>query len=402
MHLLFVIQESGKIPSGVVSVVLEICQNWRSEDRITVCTNRLHWAGDEMSKEFILRKGFQVKTLPFLLPSELSFKLNTLRMNTLCVKSLKAVLKFFSWLPALILIPYLSHWMKNNKIDVIFSHNGGWPGGELNRWVLIAGKFASVKKNILVIHNLPANIRKVLVPWNYIMNSLIGSVCTDIITVSNSCKISIENDVRFGRDLKVIKNGIRIKSNIATIAQQTSPPWQKNGLTIGFVGELHPRKGVHVLMKAFQMVKLPCELVLIGVGEKDYTRHIEDLSRICDHSVYFLGYREDASVLYQWLDIVVLPSLDFESFGMVLIEAMSNEKPVICSDFGGMKEVVDHEKTGLVVPRGDSYALKNALERLINDDALMLRMGKEGRKRQEKDFNSLNMTRSYEKLLNEK
>ena len=87
MHLLFVTQEIGKIPSGVVTVLLELCRNWRTGDRITILTYKLHWAKDMLLTELSDRQGFKVHVLPLSLTSEISYKLNALEIHDLLKKA---------------------------------------------------------------------------------------------------------------------------------------------------------------------------------------------------------------------------------------------------------------------------------------------------------------------------
>ena len=78
--------------------------------------------------------------------------------------------------------------------------------------------------------------------------------------------------------------------------------------------------------------------------------------------------RRRAGPLYAGCDIFVAPSRH-ESFGLILLEAMREGKPVIAGDVGGMREVVEHEGNGLLVPPGDVEALADALRRLVESPA---------------------------------
>ena len=102
----------------------------------------------------------------------------------------------------------------------------------------------------------------------------------------------------------------------------------------------------------------------------------------------------------QKIDILVVPSIAYESFGMVILEAMKHKKAVICSDFGGMKEVVETGVTGLVVPAGDDLALANAISILLSDGDLRYRMGSAGYERFNELFTSEKMAFQYEELIN--
>ena len=81
---------------------------------------------------------------------------------------------------------------------------------------------------------------------------------------------------------------------------------------------------------------------------------------------------------YAMADILILPS-DEEPFGRVLVEAMAMGLPVVAFDGGGVPEVVQHERQGLLVPAGDISAFSGAVERLLTDEALRLRLGEEGK-----------------------
>jgi glycosyltransferase involved in cell wall biosynthesis len=175
---------------------------------------------------------------------------------------------------------------------------------------------------------------------------------------------------------------------------------QKNNiLKIGFIGELSQRKGIHILLKAMALVNRKCEVIIAGSGDEEYKKELLALSKKCKHKVYFLDYVNNMSLVYPYLDIVVLPSLNFESFGMTIIEAMKYKKPVICSDFGGMKEVLEHNITGLVVLANNVFLLKKAIELLINNEEMRISMGLAGRQRLESNFNSARMVGHYEGLF---
>lgn len=396
MHLLFVTQEVGKVPSGVVTVLAQLCRGWPESDQITVLMNPTHWAGEHLDHELRDKGNVRQLHVPSILMSDkLTEALMPLPTSVRIV--LKVALIPVLGAQSLLLLLWLAFWMRRGKVAGVLSHNGGWPGGRLNRWVIYAAKMARIPERILVIHNTPvipdSPIKKLR---DVIARGLVGRAATRIVTVSNACRGSLEH-VGFGRPLDVIYNGIENRQVVPPIDRQ--PPWNKTGSTIGFVGELHSRKGVHVLLDALQKMNADCELVLVGNGDADYTSILEKAASFSRHPVHFLGFRDDAEALYHWFDLLVLPSLNFESFGMVIVEAMRAGVPVICSDFGGMKEVVAQEETGLVVSAGDSEALATAMTRLMNDRDLRDRMGRAGRARLDREFSSVVMTSNYVRLF---
>ncbi len=103
--------------------------------------------------------------------------------------------------------------------------------------------------------------------------------------------------------------------------------------------------------------------------------------------VRFLGPVEDAELmpLYARCDIVVVPSR-YESFGLMLLEAMMFSKPVVASDVGGMREIVQDGVTGLLVPPGDRAGFIAAVETMAGDAELRRRLGIAGRAEFEERF----------------
>ncbi len=97
---------------------------------------------------------------------------------------------------------------------------------------------------------------------------------------------------------------------------------------------------------------------------------------------------------------VITPALWDEPFGMVLIEAMAAACPVVTYAAGAAEEIVVDGESGLVVPRGDTNALAEAIERLIDDESLAHRLGTAGRRRVEEMFTTRKMTDGYLSVIN--
>lgn len=158
--------------------------------------------------------------------------------------------------------------------------------------------------------------------------------------------------------------------------------------TLIFVGALttwHTYKGVDVLLQAVSRVGKVCErlkLLVVGGGNHlgRYRQLAEELG--VEDSVVFAGQVEDEALpaFYAASDYAVLPSKDqSEGFGLALLEAMACGKAVIGSDVGGIPEVVDDWKDGVLVKPRDPEALANAIHVLYEDDSVRERMGRAGR-----------------------
>jgi len=102
--------------------------------------------------------------------------------------------------------------------------------------------------------------------------------------------------------------------------------------------------------------------------------------------VLFLGFTAEVDVVWAASDIAAVPSIEPEPFGRVAIEAMAHELPVVAAGHGGLTEIVEHERTGLLVAPGNAQALADALQRLLADVDLRRRFGRAGRERQRAVF----------------
>jgi glycosyltransferase involved in cell wall biosynthesis len=152
---------------------------------------------------------------------------------------------------------------------------------------------------------------------------------------------------------------------------------------IGSVARLVPVKGLHYLVAAMPGIMRQCSgahLVLAGDG--DQRPGLESLARelgVADR-VHCLGFRRDAAAVTAALDVFVLPSLN-EGQGRVLVTAMALGVPIVATSVGGVPEVVENDRQGVLVPPEDSQALAQAVARLLRDGEYARALGAAGRAR---------------------
>lgn len=167
---------------------------------------------------------------------------------------------------------------------------------------------------------------------------------------------------------------------------------QSDLFTVGNVKTLLPKYGIDVLIRAFKLVvernpNLNTRLVIYGQGpcRYEYERLVKDLG-LCNYTE-FCGWIENEELpkVYSSMTVSVSVSvLDSESFGVVAVEAMACECPVVTSDADGFTEVVDDGVTGIIVPKRDEVATANAIQKFIDNPELRQTMGKAGRERVER------------------
>ena len=162
------------------------------------------------------------------------------------------------------------------------------------------------------------------------------------------------------------------------------------------VARLEPEKDIATLIKAMREVvgKIPsavCWVAGEGTIQQELSAQIAQADLLA--KVKLLGFREDALSLIAAGDIFILPSLA-EPFGLVLLEAMALGKAVVATRAGGPIEIVEHDRTGLLVTPGNEQEMAAAIERLLGDPALAASMGSAGKNRFEEKFSSAAMARA--------
>jgi glycosyltransferase involved in cell wall biosynthesis len=175
-------------------------------------------------------------------------------------------------------------------------------------------------------------------------------------------------------------------------------------ILVGTVGKLHRGKGVYELLSALEMLagEYPMlKLIYIGEGPEMPGLQAQAQKLSLAGKIIFAGIRKDIERMYAAMDIFVLPSTCEEAFGMVLIEAMAMGRPVIGTLVGGMPEIIEHERNGLLVPPGDPQALAHSITRYIKDPDFSKRIAGEGCRTVELQFSAEAMGNHFEKLLRE-
>ena len=168
------------------------------------------------------------------------------------------------------------------------------------------------------------------------------------------------NERFFGGHYRLIPNGVHVDRDVA-LAAASRPVGDQ--LKIVFVGQAVERKGLPMLLRAFEALRehLPCELTLVGPSPEELEPLLLD-----GRGVRALGKVDEATKRTELADADLLcaPSLGGESFGMVLTEAFAAGTPVVASDIAGYRDVVHDGVDGVLVPKGDAQSLAETLRDL--------------------------------------
>lgn len=228
---------------------------------------------------------------------------------------------------------------------------------------------------------------------------LVARYCWKIICVSEyDRQLALKYRIATEEKLITIHNGVEKERNNADNKQKDANIISGRGIKIVFVGRLTEPKDPILLLRAFneleKELKDKAEVLIIGEGEKrkELERFIKNNE--LSEKVKLLGSlpREKVFETLIGADIFVLTS-NWEGFPITILEAMSCSLPIIATDVGGVKEVVNNE-VGFLIKRSDKQGFKNALIQLIESPDLRFKMGKNAKERVEKEF-------SLERMLGE-
>jgi glycosyltransferase involved in cell wall biosynthesis len=186
-----------------------------------------------------------------------------------------------------------------------------------------------------------------------------------------------------------IPSGIEVKgrtvvvpdgTDLATLAETRD---SRSLCRVGLVGRISPWKGQHIFIQAAALVnqRFPhARFFIIGAalfGEDQYEQEVRQLPRQLGihENVEFSGFRNDIGRAIAELDLLVHASTIGEPFGQVIIEGMAAGKPVVATNGGGVPEIVEDGRTGILVPMADIEAMASAICRILSDPASAKAMG---------------------------
>lgn len=189
---------------------------------------------------------------------------------------------------------------------------------------------------------------------------------------------------------------------------ETKFPKVKNKFRLLFLGRFHPKKGLDLLLDAFQLVHKKCpdvHLVLAGTGDYDYVEHIKNRinSSSLNEYITITGSisEELKSVFLVESDAFILPSYG-ENFGLAVVEAMASKLPVIITNRVGISDIISEEGAGIVTSC-DVLELVNAVVKLVQDLDFRIQMSDKALKLAKSKFDievmGYNMSNTFTRIV---
>ena len=190
--------------------------------------------------------------------------------------------------------------------------------------------------------------------------------------------------------LSVIYNGVRIPAKVPSDAQRLAARralgCDDPDFIVAYVGRVSAEKGVRYAIEA--LVHCPPRVRLLVAGEGDEEDALKARVKVLglSHRVRFLGYIAQPFDVFTAAHVTVVPSLWNEAFGRVVVEAMACRSAVVATAVGGMRELFEHGREGLFVPKADATAIAAALNLLEADPARLDAMQHAGRQLAEQRY----------------
>ncbi len=291
----------------------------------------------------------------------------------------------------------LARLISSEKIDFIWVN--------FNKDLRIGGIAAKLAQKAKIIWRMGG-----LFPENSLVHKLTGRFLPDkIIVPSEFIKTGLERYPWIKPEkVKVIPNGIDLSYFDFDLKKEREKLFRQYNLDpcttlIGIPARLIEAKGHQYLLQAIpDIIRVFPKVKFFFAGDGSERENLQNLvgKLNLNNYVIFAGYIREIFEIIAGFDLVVVPSIN-ESFGLAVAEGMALKKPVVSTLVGGIPEVVENQKTGLLVPPKDPHSLALAIISLLKDKNLAFHLGEEGRKRVEKLFTIEKMIDKIEALLGE-
>ncbi|WP_353221932.1 glycosyltransferase [Salinisphaera sp. C84B14] len=246
-----------------------------------------------------------------------------------------------------------------------------------------------------------------------LLNRAFAGLCHHMVGVSPAVVDYLEKKIFVPKNkVTLINNGVAQRpgvslTDLGVIREQLMLP--ADAFVIGTVGRLFDsHKRTSDLIKAMPLIvhEAPgAKLLIVGSGPDEETLHNLASKLGVEQSVIFAGYQGDPQAFYQLMDVFALASVR-EAFGLVLVEAMFAELPVVATHVGGIPDVVKDGDTGYLVEPSRPDDLASAILNLAHDTKKRRSMGQNGRKRAMARFGAKRyvdeVDRLYRRLLFER
>jgi glycosyltransferase involved in cell wall biosynthesis len=288
-------------------------------------------------------------------------------------------------------------YVRSRRVDILHAHKFG-----SNVWAAVLGRLLRVPVVVSHEHTWSFEgqpVRKL------VDRRIVGPYSDAVIAVSEADRRRMIERVGMPADRVVlIPNGISAPPPEDGTAIRAELGFAQDVPILVLTAGLRPQKALDVMLEAMGLLRSAqpqVQLLIVGPGDPTQLRAQAVRIGVGD-AVTFTGTRVDVAKILAASDIGVLSS-DFEGMPLAVLEYMAAGLPVVATDVGGLPEIVDHGRSGLLVAPRDPLALAGAIDTVLSDRATARSMGAAGQARQRREFSAEVMAdrvyRLYDSLL---
>lgn len=301
----------------------------------------------------------------------------------------------------------MEKYLKENNIKGVIIHNGGYVGDDLCNQMLHAAYCCAeqIQCRIFVLHSDMKKNRILKMRYFY-YDKRLSKESTSLITVSNYTRNRILNSSFISKDISIIYNGLTITYNMSEEEKRNHIHIEPGNFEILMIGNFMNNKGQYDFIEmAGKLAEHNGKFKFSIIGNVYDIEYYEK----CKKRIEILGLQQNFSIYcginnaFEFInlyDVLVVPSLYDESFGLVSVEAMAAGRPVVAFACGGIPEVVIDGIDGFVVPIGDIIGMAEKILWLSSHPEERKLMGQRCRKDYEEKFSGKAMAHNYKRYIN--
>tara|TARA_R110002050_G_scaffold104139_1_gene213503 strand:+ start:5680 stop:6840 length:1161 start_codon:yes stop_codon:yes gene_type:complete len=295
--------------------------------------------------------------------------------------------------------------LNNRKIDIIHS----------NTIAVFLGAFYSKIykiKHVWHVHEIIQHPKIVANSYPFLVNKFADFVIFNSLA---SAEQLYKGKPKLKEKSKIIYNGLDRNVSFSSIEEKTESRKKifqsidESSILLGLVGRINRHKGQHLLLNVFGQLKKEgidnIYLLFLGSTIKTQTFFLDVLQneikkKQLENVVTIVDFQKEIWKYYDAMDIVLVPTIDPEPFGLVAVEGMLSKKPVIAANHGGLKEIVVHHKTGLLFEPNSALDLKKSILEIIQNQKLIELFGSEGEERAKNKFSLQEYVNNFKAFYN--
>lgn len=263
-----------------------------------------------------------------------------------------------------------------------------------------AARISGVPKIIFTAHGWAFNedrgfISKSIIKFIHWLTIILSD---KTIAVSENIKNQVLGWPLVSRKITIIHNGVKEidfydKTKSRGILTEINQKIDEEKFLVGTIAELHPIKGLDILVDAIKSIELNIDAQFVIIGEGDFRKELEEQIKKynLENKVILLGFLDNAAKYLKAFDLFILPSRS-EALALVILESGLSEVPVIATKVGGIPEIISNDLFGKIIESENSKSLAEAIKNSINNYEQTKLTAQNLKTRVEENFN-------YQKML---